>query len=84
MYLKNLSAAFVVVLLMVVAAPRSVSAATITLDAVSGKVHQNSVQNRWIFSNQPCKVAGFSTELPQGSVTAYDETATYLGSTCWR
>jgi hypothetical protein len=79
--LNKLGAALVVVFSMVVAAPKSASAATIVLTEVDGNVYQNSVQNPCIFSNPPCYIDGFSVKLPnQGTVTGYDATATYLGS----
>lgn len=83
--LKKLGAAFVVVLSMIIVAPMSASAATITLTGVTEHLYQNSVQNPCIFSNPACnqQPAGFqSTDVPQqGNVTNWDlDSPSYTGS----
>jgi PEP-CTERM motif len=70
--LKKLGAAFLVVLSMIVVAPLTASAATITLAAQSQKIYQNGLQNPCIFTNESCdnkNPVGFaSTPVPQGNV----------------
>jgi len=81
--LKKLGAAFVVVLSMLVVAPKTASAATITLTAVVGNLYQQTVQNPCIFSNPSCaQPAGFvATPVPNGGgVEDWNITASYTGS----
>ena len=81
--LKKLGAGLVVVLSMLVVAPKTASAATITLEAVDGNLYQQTVQNPCIFTNPSCQQpAGFTaTEVPQGGgVDNWDLTVTYDGS----
>ena len=80
--LKKLGAAFVVVLSMLVVAPKTASAATITLDVVLGNQYQQTVQNPCIFTNPSCQQpAGFvSTPVPNGgNEENWDLTVTYDG-----
>jgi hypothetical protein len=81
--LNKLGAGFVVVLSMLVVAPKTASAATITLEAVDGNLYQQTVQNPCIFSNESCKQPdGFTaTEVPNGGgVEGWDLEVTYSGA----
>ena len=81
--LNKLGAAFVVVLSMFVVAPKTASAAIITLTDVEGNLYQQTVQNPCIFTNPSCQQpAGFtSTPVPNGgSEDNWDLTVTYTGS----
>ena len=81
--LNKLGAAFVVVLSMLVVAPKTASAATITLDVVLGNLYQQTVQNPCIFTNPSCQQPdGFtSTPVPNGGgVEDWDIEVTYDGS----
>ena len=83
MSLNKLGAAFVVVLSMLVVAPNTASAATITLTAVAGNLYQQTVQNPCIFTNPSCQQpAGFnSTPVPNGgNEDNWNLTVTYTGS----
>ena len=83
MSLNKLGAAFVLVLSMLVVAPQTASAATITLTAVDGNLYQQTVQNPCIFTNPSCQQpAGFnSTPVPNGgNEDNWDLTVTYDGS----
>ena len=83
MNLKKLGAALFVVLLMVVVAPRSASAAIITLSP-GGTQYQQGDQNPCIFWNDACKnssVQPGSTEVPQqGNINYWDISSTFTGS----
>jgi hypothetical protein len=81
--LNKLGAAFVVILSMLVVAPNTASAATITLTAVPGNLYQQSVQNPCIFTNPSCQQpAGFnSTPVPNGgNEDNWNLTVSYTGS----
>lgn len=81
--LNKLGAAFVVVLSMLVVAPKTAAAATITLEAVDGNLYQQTVQNPCIFTNPSCQQPdGFtSTPVPNGGgVEDWDIEVTYDGS----
>ena len=81
--LKKLGAGLVVVLSMLVAAPKTASAATITLTAVDGNLYQQTVQNPCIFTNPSCQQpAGFtSTAVPNGgNEDNWNLTVSYDGS----
>jgi|SRR5687767_8789131 len=79
---KNLGAALVVILLMVVATPRAASAAIITLSP-GGTEYQQGDQNPCIFYNEPCQpgLQPGSVAVPnQGNVDEWDLFATFTGS----
>src|SRR5688572_10511643 len=79
---KNLGAALGLILLMVVAAPQSAAAATITLTAVDGNLYQQTVQNPCIFTNASCQQGDWVGQaLPVGgAVDGYDEVVSYTNS----
>ena len=82
MSVKNLGAALGLILLVVVAAPQTASAATITLTAVDGNLYQQTVQNPCIFTNASCQQGDWVGQaLPVGgAVDGYDEFVSYTNS----
>jgi hypothetical protein len=93
--LKQVGAAIFVILLVVVAAPRSASAATLVLTLDPNKTYQQTAQNPCVFTNPSCNPAiapvaanpatisgsTYGQALPnQGNVTSWDQYVTFDAS----